>query len=89
MQDALASQLLRTCCWLIRRTHELRYVLKNKETGDVYFVVVFTLLLREDVEKEEAEEAQKKGNSNASQSGHKGDAAMAKGGFQPSADDLD
>ena len=38
---------------LIRRTHDLRYVLKNKETGDVFFVVVFTLVLKEDVEKEE------------------------------------
>jgi hypothetical protein len=25
------------------KTHELRYVLKNKRTGDVYLVVLFTL----------------------------------------------
>ncbi|PGH32744.1 hypothetical protein GX50_04457 [[Emmonsia] crescens] len=27
------------------KNHQLRYVLKNKRTGDVYFVVLFTLLL--------------------------------------------
>lgn len=27
------------------KNHQLRYVLKNKSTGDVYFVVLFTLLL--------------------------------------------
>lgn len=31
-------------------------MLKNKETGDVFFVVVFTLVLKEDLEKEEAEQ---------------------------------
>jgi len=58
----------------------LRYVLKDKETGHVFFVVVFTLVMKEDVEKQEAEDAA---------------AAKAKGGdegqkdFQPSSDDLD
>ena len=33
----------------------LRYVLKNRDTGDVYLAVVFTLLLKEDLEREEAE----------------------------------
>ncbi|OJD20417.1 hypothetical protein ACJ73_08249 [Blastomyces percursus] len=27
------------------RNHQLRYVLKNKRTGDIYFIVLFTLLL--------------------------------------------
>lgn len=26
------------------KNHELRYVLKNKRTGDVYFVILFTLV---------------------------------------------
>ena len=71
---------------LIRRTHELRYVLKNKEIGDVYFVVVFTMLLREDVEKQEAEEAQRTSRPSASEgkAGHQDPET-----FQPSADDLD
>ncbi|KEY83816.1 hypothetical protein BA78_3757 [Aspergillus fumigatus] len=33
------------------RNHDLRYVLKNRETGEVYFVVLFTLILL-DMEKE-------------------------------------
>lgn len=34
-----------------RRSHHLRYVLRNKETGDVY-LVVFSLHLREDVDED-------------------------------------
>ena len=69
---------------LIRRSHELRYTLKNTETDEVYFVVVFTLLLREDVEKEEAE----------SKAGKAKDAPtklddVKKDDFKPSEDDLD
>ncbi|KAH2909923.1 hypothetical protein V6Z96_004472 [Aspergillus fumigatus] len=33
------------------KNHDLRYVLKNRETGEVYFVVLFTLILL-DMEKE-------------------------------------
>ncbi|KAG5985464.1 hypothetical protein E4U55_000026 [Claviceps digitariae] len=33
----------------LRRSHELRYVLRNKQTGEAYLVVVFTIYLREDV----------------------------------------
>lgn len=33
----------------------MRYVLKNKVTGEVLFVVVFSLLKKADIEKEEAE----------------------------------
>lgn len=29
--------------YIDEKTHELRYVLKNRRTGDVYFVVLFTL----------------------------------------------
>ena len=33
------------------KTHHLRYVFKNVKTGDVYFVIIFTLLHGEDVDK--------------------------------------
>ncbi|KAI1329782.1 hypothetical protein F5Y16DRAFT_365286 [Xylariaceae sp. FL0255] len=32
-----------------KRSHTLRYVLRNRETGDTYLVILFTLYLREDV----------------------------------------
>lgn len=32
-----------------KRSHTLRYVLKNRRTGNVLFVVLFTLYLKEDV----------------------------------------
>ena len=32
------------------KTHKLRYVFKNKESGDVYFVVVFSLLYGEELQ---------------------------------------
>ena len=34
---------------MIKRSHMLRYVLKNRKTGTVYMVVCFTLFLKEDV----------------------------------------
>lgn len=36
-----------------------RYVLKNKDTGDVLFVVVFTLLKKDEMEKKEVQAAEK------------------------------
>ncbi|KAM4055992.1 hypothetical protein HRG_002917 [Hirsutella rhossiliensis] len=33
----------------LRRSHQLRYVLRNKDTGEVYLVILFTLYLKEDV----------------------------------------
>lgn len=61
-------------------------MLKNKETGDAYFVVVFTLLLKEDVEKQEAKEAKTKsgGNCGGTKSTQKDPED-----FQSSVDDLD
>ncbi|EAS29282.3 uncharacterized protein CIMG_08028 [Coccidioides immitis RS] len=47
--------------YIDRKNHSLRYVLKNKNTGDVFFVVVFTLLLNNEDESEDqssGEEAQ-------------------------------
>ena len=35
-----------------------RYVLKNKDTGDVLFVVVFTLLSKEKVDEDKVKEAE-------------------------------
>lgn len=81
-----------------------RYVLKNKDTGDVLFVVVFTLLHREDVEKEEAEAAKKEPVGEGKKDGGKeADAEEVKPtssgtgegrhegekNFEPRADDLD
>jgi len=72
----------------------LRYVLKNKDTDEVLFVVVFTLLHKEDVEMEEAEKAAKTGKSDAGEEGGK-DAARDESrhegekGFEPEADDVD
>lgn len=48
------------------KTHELRYVLKNKVTGDVYYVLLFTLLFSDaeggwDDEDIDAEEVNVKG----------------------------
>lgn len=48
---------------LIRFWYDYRYVLKNKETGDVFFVVVFTLVPKENVEKDDTEQAAGKGDS--------------------------
>lgn len=38
----------------ILSAHKLRYVLLNKDTKQVYFVVVITLLVKADVEQDEA-----------------------------------
>lgn len=32
-----------------RRSHAVRYVLRNRATGDAYLVIVFSLYLKEDV----------------------------------------
>jgi hypothetical protein len=34
----------------LKRSHTLRYVMKNRKTGDVLFVVLFTLYLKGDVD---------------------------------------
>ncbi|KAM3087867.1 hypothetical protein ACMFMG_001933 [Clarireedia jacksonii] len=35
-----------------KRSHTLRYVMKNRKTGEVLFVVLFTLYLKEDVDED-------------------------------------
>ena len=64
----------------------LRYVLKNKDTDEVLFVVVFSLLHREDVEKEEAEKPKtdEKRDGVQSEDWHDGEK-----GFEPQDDDVD
>ena len=54
------------------RSHALRYVLKNRKTDEPLFVVVFTLLPKDQVEEEEkpVEDAgDKKGEAKASSAG--------------------
>ncbi|KAL9128863.1 MAG: hypothetical protein Q9217_002552 [Psora testacea] len=64
----------------------LRYVLKNKDNGDVLFVVVFSLLHKEEVEKAEGEAAAK---SKSAEKGDEGGRHDEEWSFQPRADDLD
>ena len=58
-----------------------RYVLKNKDTGDVFFVVVFHLVPKEDLEKENTANGETKDRKEEKMEGEKG--------FQPKDDDLD
>ena len=70
-----------------RRNHDLRYVLKDRETGNVFFVVLFTLVHKDDVEKEEAEAKTKmpEGHKAADESKDKAQEVA----FEPKDDDLD
>lgn len=70
-------------------TDYLRYVLKIKDTDEVLFVVVFSLLHKEDVEKEEAEP--KKGGEDTKVTIQDSQGARHEGekDFEPEADDLD
>lgn len=36
----------------VKRSHALRYVLKNRETDEIYLAVLFTLYLKQDVDEE-------------------------------------
>ncbi|KAF4220378.1 hypothetical protein CNMCM8980_005180 [Aspergillus fumigatiaffinis] len=42
------------------KNHDLRYVLKNRETGEVYFVVMFTLILLDKEKEPEVKERSKR-----------------------------
>ena len=77
----------RSVCFLLLT--RIRYVLKIKDTDEVLFVVVFSLLHKEDVEKEEAEakgggEGTKVENQEIRGARHEGEKD-----FEPEADDLD
>lgn len=37
------------CSFRKKRSHQLRYVLRNKSTGQIYLTILFTLYLKEDV----------------------------------------
>ncbi|MCJ1319226.1 hypothetical protein MMC15_004561 [Xylographa vitiligo] len=60
----------------------LRYVMKNKSTGDVFFVVVFTLVPKEDAEKESPATTATASSAAAEQGDEKKE-------YQPKDDDLD
>lgn len=51
------------------KTHQLRYVFKNIETGDVYFVVVLTLLFGQELKDELADAEQGPARGEAEQNG--------------------
>jgi hypothetical protein len=38
-----------SCLFRKKRSHQLRYVLRNKGTGQVFLTILFTLYLKEDV----------------------------------------
>lgn len=65
----------------------LRYVLKNKDTNEVYFVVVFTLLHKDDVDEGDAKavEAKEEGMDGKAGKGSK----AGEGAFEPGDDDVD
>jgi hypothetical protein len=44
------------------KTHKLRYVFMNREKGEVYFVVIFSLLYGEELQEKADEDAREAGN---------------------------
>ena len=64
----------------------IRYVLKIKDTDEILFVVVFSLLHKEDFDKEEA--ALKRGDQDSKVTSQKSRHEGEKD-FEPEADDLD
>ncbi len=67
------------------KTHELRYTLKNRRTGEVYGVVVFTLLFGEELEQIEREH----GGTNVQDSTDKEEGKEGKGDSENIPDDDD
>ena len=66
-----------------------RYVMKNTTTNEVLFVVVFTLLHKEDVDKEEAEGAEGSKPDKTGESKEDGTRHEGEKNFEPRSDDLD
>lgn len=60
-----------------KRSHQLRYVLRNKTTKQVYLVVLFTLYLKEDVNEDGSlkPEAQRSYTTHSPAAGHVENAA--------------
>jgi len=69
------------------KTHRLRYVFKNRETEEVYFVVVFSLLFGEELA--EAVRAGEGRHGNVEQGGAKGSAKEVKEGYSFQDEDVD
>jgi hypothetical protein len=70
--------------WLVHR-----YVLRNKDTGDVLFVVVFTLLQKDKMDQEEvksAEKTQQAAEAKAEQAKTEGE-SRKEAGFEGGGDD--
>lgn len=61
-------------------------MLKDKDNGDVLFVVVFSLIRKENLEREEAKAAEK--TKDPQSSGSEDDSGAVRD-FQPGADDVD
>ncbi|KAK2878187.1 hypothetical protein FQN49_001068 [Arthroderma sp. PD_2] len=49
--------------YIDEKNHELRYILKNKTTGDIYFVVLFTLLMEGETQTEPPKDESPTGES--------------------------
>ena len=91
----LLNILKRSCISVESRKDSLltrvveRYVLKNKDTGDVLFVVVFTLLHKDEMDQEEvqkAEKTQQAAEAKADQAKMEGESSK-EGGFVGGGDD--
>ena len=67
----------------------IRYVLKIQDTDEVLFVVVFSLLHKEDVEKEEAEPTKEGEDIKVTSQESQGARHEGEKDFEPEADDLD
>ena len=67
----------------------IRYVLTRKDTDEILFVVVFSLLHKEDVEKEEAEAKPLNEDTKATSQETQGGRHEGEKEFEPEADDLD
>ena len=67
----------------------IRYVLKRNDTDEILFVVVFSLLHKEDVEKEEAEARTSGEDSKVPSQETQGARHEGEKDFEPEADDLD
>lgn len=50
------------------KTHNLRYVFKNRKTGEVYFVVVMTLLFGEELQQALREDDERSRNASRDES---------------------
>ena len=67
----------------------IRYVLKRNDTDEILFVVVFSLLHKEDVEKEEAQAKTSHEDTKVTSQETLGARHEGEKDFEPEADDLD